>query len=124
MTRESTEKTGLVLDSDHLEAFTGGDAGLARDILQTFAEYAPGYLSVLETVSEAEWQPAVHKLKGAARGIGAFALAQAAEMAESLFENPEAAYGDLSNQERRNRCLRDLEDHLRVVLTKIGAQYS
>nr|WP_281501709.1 Hpt domain-containing protein [Kordiimonas laminariae] len=54
--------------------------------MDIFVQNAPGYLVELSQASVDDWSALAHKLKGAARGIGAWRLARASERAE-LMEN-------------------------------------
>ena len=68
---------------------TGGDRGLAREVIDIFLENAGDYLAALDGAADlAAWRGAAHKLKGAARGLGAWRL-------ESLCMEAEAT-GDLA----------------------------
>jgi HPt (histidine-containing phosphotransfer) domain-containing protein len=76
------------VDLSHLARYTGGEAQLTAEVLQLFVAQAPTLLSRLEdTLAQREaktWRETNHALKGAARGIGAFALGDAAASAEKL----------------------------------------
>ncbi|WP_020401046.1 Hpt domain-containing protein [Kordiimonas gwangyangensis] len=82
MRQETGWDESVVLDATHLRGFTGGDTDLEAQVLQIFQESAPTYLVALEAADASAWQGSAHKLKGAARGIGAWRLAVAAERAE------------------------------------------
>ena len=73
------------VDLDHLARYTGGDPVIDREVLQLFVEQSSDTLEELPTVRDAKrWHDLIHSLKGAARGIGAFALAEVAAEAEPL----------------------------------------
>ena len=76
------------VDLDHLARYTGGDASINAEILQMFAGQSADLMTqlhaVLKTHDLKAWKLITHSLKGAARGIGAFALADAAAYAEPL----------------------------------------
>ncbi|MBR0904471.1 Hpt domain-containing protein [Bradyrhizobium liaoningense] len=65
------------LDLDHLSRMTLGDAELEQEVLAMFAEQAVRLIAAIAAVP-AEAGALAHKLKGSARGIGAFAVADAA----------------------------------------------
>ncbi len=69
------------LDLDHLSRMTLGDAELEQEVLAMFAEQA---VRLVATMAALPTEAAVlaHKLKGSARGIGAFAVADAAASLE------------------------------------------
>src|ERR1051325_5161402 len=74
------------VDLGHLARYTGGEAALDAEILQLFATQSAGMLrelgGMLEMRDAIRWRQIVHSLKGAAMGIGAFGLADAAAEAE------------------------------------------
>ncbi len=69
------------LDLDHLSRMTLGDADLEQEVLAMFAEQAVRLLAAMAAMP-AETGPLAHKLKGSARGVGAFAVADAAASLE------------------------------------------
>ena len=74
--------TGAV-DFGHLQVYAGGDLALMEEVLGLFREQAAIWVRLLDPAAEAEaWRDGAHTLKGSARGIGAFALADACEAAE------------------------------------------
>jgi HPt (histidine-containing phosphotransfer) domain-containing protein len=74
------------VDLDQLNRYTGGDDALNAEILQLFDTQCADLLCQLEAAAGAcdakQWRDAAHALKGAARGIGAFLLGDAAAAAE------------------------------------------
>lgn len=69
-----------ILDLTHLEAMTFGDRGLQDEVLRLFLAQVR---SLRERLAEgAQDALAVHSIKGAARGVGAGAVAAAAERVE------------------------------------------
>ncbi|HEY4113533.1 MAG TPA: Hpt domain-containing protein [Rhizomicrobium sp.] len=76
------------VDLAHLARYTGGDAALDAEVLQLFIDQSAILLrdlqAVLETRDTKSWKYITHSLKGAARGIGAFALADVAAEAEPI----------------------------------------
>jgi HPt (histidine-containing phosphotransfer) domain-containing protein len=72
------------VDLVHLGVMTQGDGELEREVLTIFLAQAPHYLSAYHDANDGNGRRrAAHTLKGAARGIGAWRLAQAAENAET-----------------------------------------
>jgi HPt (histidine-containing phosphotransfer) domain-containing protein len=67
---------GRPIDLDHLNRYTGGDAALNEQILRLFEDQCTSTLEKLDALA--------HTLKGAARGVGAFALADVAAEAEKV----------------------------------------
>ena len=74
------------VDLGHLDRYTGGSRSLNEEILRLFNVQCREMVARLEGLagsSDAKsWHEATHTLKGAARGVGAFALADAAAAAE------------------------------------------
>src|SRR5690606_38996124 len=75
------------LDPAVLEALTGGDAGETRSLLEDFLESTAHDLAELETARGAGDLPGIareaHRLKGAARMVGALELDQCAGRLET-----------------------------------------
>ncbi len=76
------------VDLIHLARYTGGERATNAEILELFvsqsAELMRKLQAVVETRDGDSWRHIMHSLKGAARGVGAFALAQVAAEAEPL----------------------------------------
>lgn len=76
------------VDLAHLARYTGGDEGLNAEVLRLFDEQANDLVARLQSILAARdatsWRHVAHTLKGAARGIGAFALGDAAAFAEAV----------------------------------------
>jgi HPt (histidine-containing phosphotransfer) domain-containing protein len=70
------------IDFDHLQRMTLGDAGLEREVLAMFSAQAAGLVGSLATLP-ADSGALAHTLKGSARAIGAFRVADAAEALET-----------------------------------------
>jgi HPt (histidine-containing phosphotransfer) domain-containing protein len=83
----AAERAG-VIDLEHLNKYTGGDLALNGEIQRLFHKQATHMTMRLQNCNEAGdnegWLEAAHTLKGAARGIGAFALADTVAEAEKL----------------------------------------
>jgi HPt (histidine-containing phosphotransfer) domain-containing protein len=74
------------IDIDHLARMTLGDAGLEREVLAMFAAQSLGLLATLARLPK-EAGALAHTLKGSARAIGAFRVADAASRLETLVAN-------------------------------------
>jgi HPt (histidine-containing phosphotransfer) domain-containing protein len=71
------------VDLVHLARYTMGDRDLEREVLTLFARQSDIYVARLRDARSAKaWVEAAHTLKGSARGIGAWRVADAAERAE------------------------------------------
>jgi HPt (histidine-containing phosphotransfer) domain-containing protein len=76
------------IDIEHLKRMTLGDAGLEREVLAMFAGQAARLIDALAG-PPAEAGELAHTLKGSARAIGAFHVADAAEALEDAIRNGE-----------------------------------
>jgi len=76
------------VDLDHLARYTGGDRALNTEILSLFNgqlhDMVGQLLTVLEQRDTRKWREVTHTIKGAARGVGAFAMGDAAAAAEPI----------------------------------------
>jgi HPt (histidine-containing phosphotransfer) domain-containing protein len=76
------------VDLAHLARYTGGDVALNAEILRLFdnqiSEMVVRLQSILDARDAKSWKEVTHTLKGAARGIGAFGLGDAAAAAEPI----------------------------------------
>ncbi|MEM9329733.1 MAG: Hpt domain-containing protein [Pseudomonadota bacterium] len=71
------------VDLVHLSSITMGDRGLEQEILSMFSAQIPGYLEMAEGCEkEADVRRVAHTIKGSARSIGAFRLAEFAKTCE------------------------------------------
>lgn len=70
------------IDLGHLARMTLGDASLEREVLQLFGRQADMLVTRMQTAAPAVVAAAAHTLKGSARGIGAWQVAEAAEKVE------------------------------------------
>jgi HPt (histidine-containing phosphotransfer) domain-containing protein len=74
------------VDLAHLDRYTGGVRTLNEEVLRLFEKQCLAMVGDLETAAELgdakNWRLLAHTLKGAARGVGAVALGDAAAAAE------------------------------------------
>jgi HPt (histidine-containing phosphotransfer) domain-containing protein len=88
---EMAAKLGAI-DIDFLDRVTFSDRGLAREVLQMFDKQADSLLQVIRDTESTRMRLEIaHRLKGAARGVGAFPVAKAAEDIESASDEIELA---------------------------------
>ena len=73
------------IDLEHLRRMTLGDAGLEREVLAMFAAQTVGLIGALAALPP-EACALAHTLKGSARAIGAFAVADAAARLEATIQ--------------------------------------
>lgn len=106
------------VDLAQLNRYTGGDTVLNAEILRLFRDQSEGLLAGLPAILDEgdgrAWYQVMHTLKGAARGIGAFDLADSAACAEKLELGQE--------HDRAIDALRLLESHAQAVKLFINAQ--
>ncbi len=74
--------TGAV-DFAYLERFALDDRQVIDEVLSLFREQAAIWAPMLDASVDG-WRDAVHTIKGAARGVGAFALGEACDHAEAV----------------------------------------
>jgi HPt (histidine-containing phosphotransfer) domain-containing protein len=87
------------IDIEHLQRMTLGDAGLEREVLTMFASQAISLMRELAAPSS-DSRALVHTLKGSARAIGAFRVAEAAELLEVVLQqgsDPSEALDELTD---------------------------
>jgi HPt (histidine-containing phosphotransfer) domain-containing protein len=82
-----------VLDLAHLDRQTMGDAALRREVLALAQGQFDELLPLLEAAAGPERVALAHRLKGAARAIGAFALGDAARALEAAPQDAAAMLG-------------------------------
>ena len=95
-----------VLNLEHLNQYTLGDSDLQSELLGMFREQLDAQSRRLETAADGRvWVQAAHTLKGAARAVGAFDLADVAERLEDA---------DFADETRCNAGLRELASARKV----------
>lgn len=73
------------VDLVHLARYTLGNRSLEREVLSLFLTQSAIYLQRLkDAATSKDWVDAAHTIKGSAKSIGAWQLAQSAETAEAL----------------------------------------
>ena len=97
-----------VINMEHLARYTGGDATVNAEIFRLFDAQANELVARLRGILDARdaksWKEVTHTIKGAARGIGAFDLADAAASCEPIdvsdHANAAAAIAALQSQSK------------------------
>jgi HPt (histidine-containing phosphotransfer) domain-containing protein len=87
------------IDIEHLRRMTLGDADLEREVLAMFSAQSASLIGTLASLPK-DTGALAHTLKGAARAIGAFRVADAAGCLEALIQNggdPSEALAELSD---------------------------
>jgi HPt (histidine-containing phosphotransfer) domain-containing protein len=81
------------IDLVHLSRQTGGDTELEQELLALFADQCVKHLDTIRRANAKTGSDAAHTLKGAARAIGAWAVADAAERVEQSLTRRAVAEG-------------------------------
>jgi HPt (histidine-containing phosphotransfer) domain-containing protein len=87
------------IDIEHLQRMTLGDAGLEHEVLTMFSSQTIRLMHDIAAPSS-DRRALVHTLKGSARAIGAFRVADAAEFLEAVLQqggDPSEAFDELSD---------------------------
>ena len=71
------------IDLDHLASQTMGDPALEKEILRLFARQARESVAELAGADRKTAMEIAHRLKGAAKAVGAFSISQVAEEIEA-----------------------------------------
>ncbi|MEJ0043724.1 MAG: Hpt domain-containing protein [Rhizomicrobium sp.] len=83
-----SDAASKVIDLDHLARYTGGDKAINAEVMRLFdtqaSELVARLQGILDTRDAKSWKEITHTLKGAARGIGAFPMGDAAACCEPL----------------------------------------
>src|SRR5271168_2734482 len=97
------------VDLEHLSRYTGGDTRVNAEILTLFANQSTDLLHQLDTAltqsDSKTWRDINHSLKGGARGIGAFQLADTAAEAENKDPAHDAALAARALHDLKSRTL-------------------
>lgn len=102
-----------VLDLEHLGHYTIGNRELEEELLRLFrAQLRTQSRIIAETTDAEAWRFATHTLKGVARAIGAWAIAETAEQLEHL--------GEARDSARRRRLLDALEGQIAACEREIA----
>lgn len=98
------------IDLTHLARYTGGEKTLNAEILRLFDGQVTDMVAQLNAVlSERDakrWREIAHTIKGAARGVGAFGMGEAAAAAEPV---------DPLNGEKAKAAIKTLEGEAESV---------
>jgi HPt (histidine-containing phosphotransfer) domain-containing protein len=82
---------GAAIDLAHLARMTMGEAGLEREVLTLFERQAGILLARMQNAPPPAVAAFAHTLKGSARGIGAWRVAEAADALEAQAAQPHRA---------------------------------
>jgi len=97
------------IDIAHLDRYTGGDTRVNAEVLTLFANQSVDLLSRLDVALHKSdtktWRDINHSLKGGARGIGAFQLADKAAEAERADPASDARHAARALHDLKSRTL-------------------
>ena len=102
------------IDIEHLRRMTLGDAGLEQEVLAMFSAQAVRLTGALK-VLPADACALAHTLKGSARAIGAFGVAEAAERLEAAVQDGTGPAQELAE------LFAELDDAIALARTAIDA---
>ena len=98
------------IDLEHLARYTGGEKALNAEILRLFDGQVTdmvGQLNAVLAVRDLKrWREITHTIKGAARGVGAFGMGEAAAAAEPV---------DPANADKARAMIAALEAEAQIV---------
>lgn len=104
------------VDLAHLARYTGGGKELNGEILRLFDSQVTGMVAELKSLLESRdgkrWREISHTIKGAARGVGAFAMGDAAAKAEPV---------DPANAPEAQAAIQTLESEAETVRAFISS---
>lgn len=109
-----------LFDQEHFRHMTGGDRDLQVEILGLFRAQAQLWSRLLIPDAPVHtWRDAAHSLKGSARGLGLWALAEACETAEAMAKSG-VREGRLVSQQlqRVHAALAEALDAIDLVLAE------
>jgi len=107
-----------IVDLDHLARYTGGDKAINDEVMRLFDAQAGELVARLNGILAARdaksWKEVTHTLKGAARGIGAFAMGEAAARCEPIdLANPDCAAAAIAELKARADAVQEfIRDYL------------
>ena len=114
----STPTSERPVDLVHLSRFTLGDETLEREVLQLFRVQARLCLERMRQAGDrASFRQAAHTIKGSAQGIGAWAVAAAAQAIEQLDEAP-SSVAAAAAVDRLKAAVDEAVGFIGVLLTK------
>ena len=102
------------IDFDHLQRMTLGDAGLEQEVLTMFSAQSAKLVHTLAAMP-ADASALAHTLKGSARAIGAFGVAEAAERLEAAIQDGTGPAQELAE------LIAELDEAITLARTAIDA---
>jgi HPt (histidine-containing phosphotransfer) domain-containing protein len=113
---EGRKASSRPVDLVHLSRYTLGERDLEREVLELFCSQSFRYLDQLrQSPSDQDWKDLIHTLKGSARAIGAWRVAEAAERAEPL-SGESLANSRAARIEEIDTSLREADAYIKSLL--------
>jgi HPt (histidine-containing phosphotransfer) domain-containing protein len=113
---EGRRASSRPVDLVHLSRYTLGERDLEREVLELFCSQSFHYLDQLkQTPSDKDWKDLTHTLKGSARAVGAWRVAEAAERAEPL-SGEALANSRAARIEEIDTSLREADAYIKSLL--------
>lgn len=107
---------GQAIDLKHLARYTGGERDLNGEILRLFDSQIGAMVTELNGLLDSRdgkrWREIAHTIKGAARGVGAFKMGDAAASAEPV---------DPANSAEAKAAIQKLESEAETVRAFISS---
>lgn len=106
------------VDLVHLSRYTLGNRSLEREVLSLFLTQSTIYLQRLKDAgTDKDWMDAAHTIKGSAKSIGAWQLAQSAETAETL-KSAARKSGSADVLAELERLIGETNDYINTLLSE------
>ncbi|MGE5261456.1 MAG: Hpt domain-containing protein [Actinomycetota bacterium] len=113
---EGRKASSRPVDLVHLSRYTLGERDLEREVLELFCSQSFRYLDQLrQSPSDQDWKDLIHTLKGSARAVGAWRVAEAAERAEPL-SGEALANSRAARIEEIDTSLREADAYIKSLL--------
>jgi HPt (histidine-containing phosphotransfer) domain-containing protein len=114
--RDRRKASSRPVDLVHLSRYTLGERELESEVLELFCTQSFRYLDQLKLCpSDKDWKNLTYTLKGSARAVGAWRVAEAAERAEPL-TGEALARSRAARIEEIDTSLREAEAYIKSLL--------
>lgn len=122
--RGSGVNAGRPVDLAHLARYTLGNQSLEYEVLQLFHDRSDLLLQRLKAADEDKaWADAAHAIKGSARAVGAWHVANSAEYAEAL-RGKERMAGSQGVLQDMERLIGEAKSYIAALLAEGGRDAS
>jgi HPt (histidine-containing phosphotransfer) domain-containing protein len=114
-----SQRNGEALNLAALNVQTGNDRALQSDLLELFVVQSPRTLAQLQQLATCDMsaaKAAAHKLKGSARAIGAFKVADAAAEVERTLGSKQNAGALADLAANLDKALSEIKAYMRALI--------